>query len=212
MTSTLTPVSPDAPAANWLLPTRGEACVRLDKVVSRANAADGQRSRPLRALGTVARRVLVEQVEATLRSVMNDTLADVIVGGWRAYGAIAQAIRKSRSQPGVDQIVPLRNHTIKTVRQHGIDIEVDGLPVTTLSVELDIDVQLFDAVAVVRDGHLAAVRSGQATAAARVTVEGVDIAHRTLTFPLTAQLVLQGASADRTGTNTSPDHRPYRSG
>ena len=117
-----------------------------------ANATDERRARPLRTLGAVARRALIEEIEAKLRMVMGETLVDLIIGGWRAYAAVTQAIRRSRSQPGVDQVVPLRNHTIKAARQHSLDVEVDSFPVMTLSVQLVVRVQLYDAVAVVRDG------------------------------------------------------------
>jgi hypothetical protein len=197
MTSVSTPVTTgipvataDTPVADWLLPTPGDARIRLERVVMRANATDERRARPLRKLGAVARRALIEEIEAKLRMVMGDTLVDLIVGGWGAYAAVTQAIRKSRSQPGVDQVVPLRNHTIKAARQHSLDIEVDSFPVISLSVQLVVRVQLYDAVAVVRDGRLVAVRSGEAKADGTVTVDGVEVAQRTLTFPLTAELAL----------------------
>lgn len=59
-----------------------------------------------------------------------------------------------------------------------------------LSAQLVVRLQLYDAVAVVRDGQLVAVRSGQAKADGTVTVDGVQVAQRTLTFPLTAELAL----------------------
>jgi hypothetical protein len=181
------------PVAGWLLPTPGDAQIRLERVVMRADATDEGRARPLRTLGAVARRALVEEIEAKLRMVMSETFVDLILGGWRAYAAVAQAIRKSRSQPGVDQVVPLRNHTIKAARQHRLDIEVDGCPVMTLPIQLVVRVQLYDAVAVVRDGQLVAVRSGRAKADGKVTVDGVEVAQRTLTFPLTAELALHSS-------------------
>jgi hypothetical protein len=48
-----------------------------------------------------------------------------------------------------------------------------------------------DAVVVVRDGQLVAVRSGQAKVDGTVTVEGVEIGRKTITFPLTAELALR---------------------
>jgi hypothetical protein len=192
MTLASTPVTAGTPVAGWL-PTHGDARIRLERVVMQANATDERRARPLRTLGAVARRALIEEIEAKLRMVMGETLVDLIIGGWRAYAAVTQAIRKSRSQPGVDQVVPLRNHTIKAARQHSLDVEVDSFPVMTLSVQLVVRVQLYDAVAVVRDGQLVAVRSGQAKADGTVTVDGVEIAQRTLTVPLTAELALHSS-------------------
>lgn len=188
MMPTSAPVSAGVPVAHWLLPDPSFARVRLDKVVMHANATDERRARPLRALGAVARRALIEEIEAKLRMVLSETLIDLIVGGWRTYAAVMQAIRKSRGQPGVDQIVPLRNHTIKAARENSLDIEVDNFRVMTLSSQLVVSVQLYDAVAVVKDGQLVAVRSGQAKAEGTVTVEGIEIGRRTLTFPLTVEL------------------------
>ena len=191
MMPTSAPVSAGVPVADWLLPAPSDARMRLEKVVMQANATDERRARPVRTLGAVARRALIEEIEAKLRMVISETLVDLIVGGWRTYAAVMQAIRKSRGQPGVDQIVPLRNHTIKAARQNSLDIEVDNFRVMTLSSQLLVSVQLYDAVAVVRDGQLVAVRSGQAKADGTVTVEGVKIGRKTLTFPLTAELALR---------------------
>jgi hypothetical protein len=130
-------------------------------------------------------------MEAKLRMVLGETLVDLIVGGWQAYGAVTQAIQQSRNQPGVDHIVPLRTHTITAARQHNLDVEVDRFPVMTLSIQLAVSVRLYDAVAVVRDGYLVALRSGQPTASGTVTADGVMVAQRALTFPLAAELALR---------------------
>jgi hypothetical protein len=190
MTQVTTPLTARTPVASWLLPAPRDAQIQLDRVVMQKRTADEQRARPLRTLSAVARRALIEEIEAKLRLVMSDALVDLIFCGWRTYGAVKQAIEKSRSQPGVDQIVPLRNHTITAARQHNLDINVDSCPVMTLSVQLVVRAQLYDAVAVARDGQLVAVRSGQTKADGTVTVEGVQVAQRTMTFPLTAQLAL----------------------
>jgi hypothetical protein len=198
------PISAAAPVADWLMPTPSEARIRLERVVMPPKSGDERRGRPLRTLGAVARRALLEETEAKLRMVLSDTLVDVMVGGWRAHAAIAQAVRKSRSQPDVDQVVPLRNHTITAHRQHNLDIEVDSVAVMTLCAELVLAVQLYDAVAIVRDGHLIAVRSGEAKADGRVTVDGVEVAKRTLTFPLTAELLHSPCDSHPTPGSTRP--------
>ena len=154
MRHTSTTLSASAPVADWVLPAPEDARIRLEKAVMQANATDERRARPLRTLGAVARRALIEEIEAKLRMVMSETLVDLIVGGWRTYATVMQAIRKSRGQPGVDQIVPLRNHTIKATRQNSLDLEVDNFRVMTLSSQLVVSVQLYDTVAVVRDGNL----------------------------------------------------------
>jgi hypothetical protein len=179
------------PMWSWLLPTTEETRIRLDPVVSRAAQADDQRVRPLRRFGAVARRALVEEIEARVRMILGETLADLVLDGWRTHAAIQQAVVKSRAEPGVDQVVPLREHSISADRSHDLDVAVDGVRVLTLSVQLVVRLELYDAVAVVRDGRLLAVRSGQANANGAVTVEGVSVAQRRVTFPLSAELVIR---------------------
>ena len=93
MTLATTPATAGTPVADWLLPTASDARIRLEKVVMQAKATDERRARPLRALGAVARQALIEEIEAKLRMVMSETLVDLIVGGWRTYAAITQAVR-----------------------------------------------------------------------------------------------------------------------
>lgn len=175
---------------SWLLPGTRDTRLRLEKVVAEAADHEETGARRLRILGTVARNALIEEVEAALRALLSETVADLVVGGWRLHGTIRAAVGKSRDEPGVDQVVPLRNHTVRAEHEHQLDVVVDGVRVMTLGARVDAALQLFDAVAVVRDGRLAAVRSGRGQATAELTVEDAQVARERWTFPLTAELRL----------------------
>jgi hypothetical protein len=181
MTLTSAPATATTSVGEWLLPPSAEVRRRLEQVVRHASTVDQTRARPLRMLNDVARQALGEEIEA-----MSETLVDLVLGGWRSYGAVTQAMRSSRNQPGVERIVALRNHTISAQRQHDLDIEVDSVRVMTLSTRLTMHVGMNGAVAVVKDGRVLAIRSGQAEADGTVTLEGVQIAHARRTFALTA--------------------------
>jgi hypothetical protein len=191
MTLTSTHAAADNPVADWLLPTRGETRLRLERVVMQTKATDARRGRPLRALGDAARRALLDEVETKLRTVLGETLVGVILNGWRKHAAIEAARRKSLSERGIDQIVSLCNHSVTARREHSLDIAIDSVRVMTLSTHLLMRAQLCDATAVVRDGHVVMIRSGNAKADGTVTVDGVQVAQRSLTFPLTADLALR---------------------
>ncbi len=98
---------------------------------------------PLRNLGVVARHALAAEIEASLRAVLSETMADLILEGWHTYGAIATAIRKSHTQPRVKQIVPLHTHVISADREHTLDVEVDSFPVMSLAAKAAVRLQLF---------------------------------------------------------------------
>ena len=172
----------------WLLPTAGDAKVRIEKVVAQKAASDAPRVSPLRTLGAIARRALSEEIEVKLRAALNETLADLVIGGWHSYSAVAQAIRTSVSQPTVELVVPLRSHTVTANRQHQLNIEVDRLPVLTLDADLVVNMNLDKAVAVVTEGRIVGIRSGEASADGTVTVEGVEVSRKAVVFPLTAEL------------------------
>ena len=191
MTFTSRPAAMDTPISGWLFPASHETRLNLEKVVEQAARGEKRGAGPLHTLSTVARRALVDEIETKLRMVVGETLAELVMGGWRTHVAIKQAIQKSLNEPGVDQVVPLRNHTITASRGHNLDVDVDGARVMTLTTQLIVRLQLYDAVAVVRDGHVVALRSGQANAVGTLTVEGVEIVRRSLTFPLIAELTLR---------------------
>jgi hypothetical protein len=192
----------DTPISSWLFPASDETRLKLEKVVEQAAGGEKRKAGPLRTLSAVARRALVDEIETKLRMVVGETLAELVMGGWRTHLAIKQAIQKSLNEPGVDQVVPLRNHTITASRSHDLDVDVDGVRVMTLTAQLIVRLQLYDAVAVVRDGHVVAVRSGQAKAVGTVTVEGVEVVQRSLTFPLIAELTLRVPRSTRPDTGT----------
>lgn len=188
MTQATATAAVESTLASLLLPGSRDTRLRLERVLSNAADDDGTEARRMRVLGTVARNALLQEIETKLRGLLSETLADLVVGGWRVHGTIRAARRKSLDEPGVDQVVPLRSHLIKADRAHELDVVVDGVHLFTLSARLDAALQVFDAVAVVRDGHLADVRSGQSHITAVLRVEGAEVAQQKWTFPLTAEL------------------------
>ncbi|MEV0673600.1 hypothetical protein [Mycobacterium sp. NPDC050441] len=172
----------------WMLPASRETQVRIEKVVTQTTA-NRESARPLRTLGVVARHALAEEIEAKLRAVLSETLAGLIMEGWHTYSAITDAIKQSRTQRGVEKIVPLRTHVISADREHNLDIEVDNFAVMSLTAKAAVKLQLFAAVAVVLDGQVVEIRSGQATADGTLSVDGVEVSRKTLAFPLAVELV-----------------------
>jgi hypothetical protein len=193
VTSRPGPATAGTTVADWLLPLHGETRLRLEQVVTQA-AEDRTRVSRLRTLRAVARRALVEEVEVKLRSVLGETLTDLVIAGWKTHTMVAAAVRASLDEPAVDQIVPLRDHAVTAHRQHHLVVRVDGVKALTLTTWLGVRLQLAGAIAVVRDGRVVAVRSGQVRAKGVVKVEGVEVARRGLVVPLTAELTRQPAT------------------
>lgn len=183
---TVPPIT-ETSVGNWMLPESRQTQARIEHAVTQTTA-NRESARPLRSLGVVARRALAAEIEASLRAVLSETMADLILEGWHSYSAVTTAIKKSHTQPRVKQIVPLHTHVISADREHNLDIEVDNFPVMSLAATAAVRLQLFAAVAVVIDGHVVAIQSGQAKADGTVSVNGVEISRKTLAFPLQVEL------------------------
>jgi hypothetical protein len=150
--------------AQWLLPD-GDARPALQYVLE--NAVDD---------------VVVEEFTADLRAVMTESTAELVACGWRAHPAVARAVAS-----GANLLVPLRDHTVTAVRQQAVGVA--GARELVVPVELLVRITLCDAAAVVHDGEVVAVRAGRATAVGTLTVAGIDVARRTLTFAAVAERV-----------------------
>lgn len=176
--------------SSWLLADTQEATLVLNHVITSAPRGTTAEARRLGMLAKVARAALVDEVLTNLRAVLDDNLVDLLVTGWQKHAAMTDAARESLADPGSQRTVVMAKHRITSRRQPQLEVQVDGLHVLTLSISCEVAFQVVDAVAVVRDGRLMGLRSGESDVTGTITVEGQEIARRSLQLPLTAELNL----------------------
>lgn len=131
-----------------------------------------------RPLTAAAQRVAEGEMASVVDSFLGMDLFDVAAGGWRRHTALTDAARRTRATPGSEEVVALATHEITSRHRPYVDVLVDGVNLGTLDVGLDLTFRITGLVAVVRDAHLAALRSGECKLSAYLTVQQILLAKR----------------------------------
>jgi hypothetical protein len=111
-------------------------------------------------------------------------LVDVLVAGWRKHAALVAAARRTAMSPGSSEIVEVATHRVTATQRPYVDLLADDVRVGRIRLELQVDFTVAGLVAIVREGRLAAVRSGRCTVAVTLMVEGERVASGSARFEL----------------------------
>ncbi|MEU2630273.1 hypothetical protein [Kitasatospora sp. NPDC007106] len=121
-------------------------------------------------------------VEREVASVVSGFLAldlfDLVAGGWRRHTALRQAARRTRDEPGSEEVVALAKHRITSVHRPKVDVLVDGSRIGTLDVDLKVVFDLEGLVGVVRQARLIAVRAGSCMVTGSLAVQRIALAQQ----------------------------------
>jgi hypothetical protein len=142
-----------------------------DQEVARA-AVGGRR------LSTSALRAVDAEIAVVAARLLDLPLGDALLSAWRTYDALVTAAERTFAVPGSEEVVVLATHRVAWSYDPHLDLLVDGVRVTTLDFALGVTFDLDGIVAVVRQGELVALRAGECTITASLTLQGATLAHR----------------------------------
>jgi hypothetical protein len=169
--------------ARWFLfgKEQGEADERLAHALDEqgvggvvAGAAGG--------LARSGRRAVCDEVGRTAGRLLDLDLGDVLVAGWQKHGALQAAGRRTLDAPSTEELVQLATHKVSSVHRPYVEVDVDGLTVARVQLELKLSFLLRGVLAVVRKGRLEAVRTGSCEVSGSVACEGRKVAERKRSF------------------------------
>lgn len=121
------------------------------------------------------RRAAGDEVAGVISGFLDLDLSDMAIAAWRKHSALADAARRTLSGPG-EELVELATHRITSVFQPVVDVEVDDVKVAEIEVEITVTIKVHGLIAVVEDGRLVGLRSGQADIACELKCEGAPLA------------------------------------
>ncbi|MFI6004483.1 hypothetical protein ACIA98_29415 [Streptomyces sp. NPDC051366] len=142
-------------------------------------------------LTTAADRAVGRELATVVNGFLDLDLVSLVASGWSKYEALKEAARRTRRYPGSEEVVALATHTISSAHHPSVDLLVDGAQAATVAVNLTVLFRITGLVGVVRDGLLAAVRSGQCAVEAKLAVRDVVVASREGRLDLPATLRLR---------------------
>ena len=134
----------------------------------------------LPALTGVAEREVAKAADGFLS--MN--LADLAAAGWKRYEALRQAARRTLTAPTTEEVVALATHRIESSHHPTIDMYIDGKSVANIEVAINVAFNMAGVLAVVRQGRLVAIKSGNCTVSGKLAVQGVTAAEKQRRFDL----------------------------
>jgi hypothetical protein len=110
--------------------------------------------------GAAMRAVSRQLAEVALQSLDLLDLRDLLVNGWCKHKDLKEAAKRTHAVAGSEELVTLAAHRIDSSHHPSVDLIVKETPVHTCVFDVTVSFDLNGVMAVVRQGTLAAVRSG----------------------------------------------------
>lgn len=132
------------------------------------------------------------QVANATDGLLSSNLADVAAEGWKKYAALSKAARSTRDTPSATEVVTLVTHRIESNHHPTVDVVLDGTPLATINIDLQLTFTMAGVNAVIQRGRLMEIRTGTCTAAGSLTVQQISVAKKERKFALPGAIRLPG--------------------
>lgn len=157
---------------------------------------------------TVHAAAAERQVAGATDGLLSLNLADVAAQGWKKYAALTKAARSTRDTPSATEVVTLVTHRIESSHHPTIDVVLDGIPLATINVDLQLSFTMAGVRAVIQRGRLTEIQTGTCTATGSLTVQQISVAKKERKFALPGAIQLaEGIPLLDLGPSTSEPTR-----
>jgi hypothetical protein len=102
-------------------------------------------------------------------------LGDMLISGWRKYTELSKAAQRTLASPGSEELVVLATHRVVSTHYPSVEVLIDGVKVHTFVFELKVIFDLNGVIAVIRQGNLVALRTGECVVTATLTLQGTRL-------------------------------------
>ncbi len=136
------------------------------------------KERIARDAGGVGWPVSFSEIVNKIGDVLDIRMTDILVAAWRKYREIRKYSDSAAYPPGETFLVPLAEHTVRSVHHPGIEILVDEHPVATVELEIEIALRLEGAILRISDGRIKGITTGSCTGKGIIKCEGFTLLER----------------------------------
>lgn len=166
-----------------------EAAAALARSVGSGEAGTEFRG-ALSRLPDATKRAVLDEVGTAAAGMLEMDVTDVFRNVWAKHTALREAAVATAAEPDTEQIVDLANHSASFTYDPAVEVQVAGLPVATIGLRVELEIQIRGLLAVVCRGRLTAVRAGSAAAAGTLSIADQQVAKRrvNLNLPLVLRL------------------------
>jgi len=151
----------------------------------------GRTSGAVRKLPTRIRPLAERELAAALAGLLDDIdIGDVLVAGWRIHGTLQAAARATADDPSAVELVALINHHITADFHPHVDVQINGVPASTVRFDVDVTADVDNLVATVREARLVSLHSGRCVVRVVVSCAGHQLAERSAILDAPATVAL----------------------
>ncbi|HEU4348652.1 MAG TPA: hypothetical protein VFR35_12800 [Actinoplanes sp.] len=138
----------------------------------------------------VAKNAVFTEVGTVAAGILDLDVSDIFTQAWEKSSALRAAAEASMADPDTEEILELATHTMTFAHEPSIEVHVADLPVATIEVQVQMEIKVSGALAVVKGGRMTALRAGSGALTGTLTIAGRQVARRevTLELPLTVNL------------------------
>jgi hypothetical protein len=144
----------------------------------------GSMGTALELVSEAGREAANHQVAVVADGLLDLNLGDLVAAGLRKQSQLVAAAKRTAANPGNSEVVELANYHIGSVHRPFVELLINDVHVATVNFELDLNFEVRELVATIRDGHLVSLHSGDSDLTATLAAEGVQLASRRLHLEL----------------------------
>lgn len=135
--------------------------------------------------------VTFNEIIKKVEDLLNISVSDIMVSAWNKYRELLKYTDKGKYPPDVSVLVPLAEHTIKSVHKPSIEILINDKPVGKIDFDINIALTLKGFILKIQDGKIKEIKTGNCKGKGTIKCEDfVILAKETESFPLPGSINL----------------------
>lgn len=124
------------------------------------------------------------QMATVAHGLLDLDLGDLLVEGWRKFGDLTEAAKRTAAAPGSSELLDLATHSITSTHSPRVEVFVNDVQVAVVQFDLSVKFAAKGVVATVRDGNLVSLHSGVCDVEGQLSAKGRQLAKREAHFEL----------------------------
>jgi hypothetical protein len=151
-------------------------------------AGEVQAAERLAASGAVSSPAVCQAIISKLSQVFNFQASDILLEAFRIQSRLLIAARETHAQPGTVQRVTLQVYELPWEHTVELEIKVAGKHLMTVTVGLQLNLQVTSLIAIVQKGQLTDLEGGLYRVSATLTIQDTELISRERAFELRYEL------------------------
>jgi hypothetical protein len=182
----------------------------LADAIGRVSADGGGLGRALTALPVATREAAGKEAAAAAATLLNFSLIDLLIMGWRKDEDLQSAARATLKEPGSSELVHLIAHRVNSSQSPQVTIMVAGLQVAVIRLDLSATFDVSPLLVRVRAGRVHAVLSGTCDATVALAIDDIDITSSTGHLDLPGEVALAHQRRLLPASDYPPDEEAHQ--